>query len=81
MLVPHRLRKQLGRFLRERRGDLTLAQFARRLGVSDSSLQRMEIGEQNVTLDTLENILARLDCSMADVFGTESMRRMGRGKL
>ena len=46
------LRKQLGQFLRKRRGDMTLAQFARKLGISTSSLQRLEIGEQNVTLDS-----------------------------
>lgn len=60
---------QLGKFLRAKRGDMTLARFARRLRISDSSLQRLEIGEQNVTLDTLENILARLNCTMTEVFG------------
>jgi transcriptional regulator with XRE-family HTH domain len=66
--VP-KLRKQLGEFLRKRRGELTLTQFARKLGIAASSLHRLEIGEQNVTLDTLERILKRLNCSLAEVFG------------
>jgi transcriptional regulator with XRE-family HTH domain len=62
----------LGRFLRARRGEMTLAQFARKLGIASSSLHRLELGEQNVTLDTLELILKRLHCSLSDVFDVES---------
>jgi hypothetical protein len=40
-------------FLRKRRGDLTYQQFSRKLGISDSTLQRLGIGHQNVTLKTL----------------------------
>lgn len=47
---------------------MTLPAFARKLGVSSSSLHRMELGEQNVTLKTLEHLLKRLKCSFADVF-------------
>jgi transcriptional regulator with XRE-family HTH domain len=66
--MAQRLALQLGRFLRKKRGDLTYQQFARKLGISDSSLQRMELGEQNVTLATLEQILGRLKCSVSEVF-------------
>lgn len=62
------LQAQLGRFLRKRRGDLTLPAFARKLGISSSSLHRMEMGEQNVTLRTLEQLLKRLNCRVSDVF-------------
>ncbi len=67
--MRHRLRKQLGKFLRAKRGDETLAQYAKKLGISDSTLQRLEIGEQNITVDTLENIIDRLKCSVSEVFG------------
>lgn len=67
--MRHRLRKQLGKFLRGKRGDETLAQYAKKLGISDSTLQRLEIGEQNITVDTLENIIDRLKCSVSEVFG------------
>ena len=63
------LQQQLGRFLRQKRGDLTLPAYARKIGISSSSLHRMEMGEQNVTLKTLEQLLKRLNCGIADVFG------------
>lgn len=59
---------QLGNYLRKKRGDMTLPVFARKLGVSSSSLHRMEMGDQNVTLNTLELILKRLKCRVSDVF-------------
>jgi transcriptional regulator with XRE-family HTH domain len=62
------LQKQLGRYLRLRRGGLSLPAFARKMGISSSSLQRIEIGEQNVTLKTLELLLKRLKCRWSDVF-------------
>ena len=62
------MQKQLGQFLRQRRREMTLSAFARKLGISSSSLHRMEMGEQNVTLTTLERLLKRLKCSTADVF-------------
>ena len=69
MRVRHRLRKQLGTFLRAKRGEETLAQYARKLGISDSTLQRLEVGQQNITVDTLEQIIDRLKCSVSEVFG------------
>ena len=62
------LQKQLGQYLRKRRGEMTLPAYARKLGISSSSLHRMEMGEQNVTLKTLELLLKRLKCSLTDVF-------------
>jgi transcriptional regulator with XRE-family HTH domain len=62
------LQQQLGRFLRKQRGEMTLTLFARKLGISSSSLQRMEMGEQNVTLKTLELLLKRLKCGISEVF-------------
>ena len=67
-VVAASLQKQLGQFLRKRRGEMTLPVFARKLGISSSSLHRMEMGEQNVTLKTLEHLLKRLKCSLTDVF-------------
>ncbi len=62
------LHDQLAKFLRKKRGDLTYLQFSRRLGISASTLHRMERGEQNVTLETLEQIMARLKCCLDDIF-------------
>ncbi len=66
--MAQKLAKQLGAFLRKRRGDLTYAQFAKKTGISDSTLHRLELGEQNVTLKTLEHLTERLKCSVRDIF-------------
>jgi transcriptional regulator with XRE-family HTH domain len=66
--VPRKLRMQLGAFLKRERGEMTYAQFARRIGISKSTLQRMEQGEQNVTLDTLETLLSKTKKRLRDVF-------------
>ncbi len=62
------MQKQLGKFLRRKRGEMTYPVFARKLGISSSSLHRMELGEQNVTIKTLEHLLKRLKCTVSDVF-------------
>lgn len=62
------LRKQLGAYLRKRRGERTLRDFGREAGLSRSTLQRLELGEQNITVDTLENVLRKLKVSINDVF-------------
>jgi DNA-binding Xre family transcriptional regulator len=41
------------------------------MGISDSTLHRMEMGEQNVTLKTLEQICDRLKCKISELFGEE----------
>jgi putative transcriptional regulator len=42
--------------------------FARRLGISKSSLHRLEMRQQNVGLDMLEHLCRRLKCDLADLF-------------
>jgi DNA-binding Xre family transcriptional regulator len=69
--MAQRLAKQLAGFLRKRRGALTYKQFALKTGISDSTLQRMEVGEQNVTLKTLEQLCERLNCGVSELFGED----------
>jgi len=66
--VGKSLDKQFGRFLRQRRGGESYAVFARRLGVSASTLFRLETGEQSATLRKIGDILERLKARMRDVF-------------
>ena len=66
--VAPQLPKQLGAFLRKKRGDLTYAQFARKTGISDSTLHRLELAQQNVTLKTIEQLTQRLKCKVSDIF-------------
>ncbi|MEQ2005707.1 MAG: helix-turn-helix transcriptional regulator [Limisphaerales bacterium] len=62
------LDKQFGRFLRQRRGAASYAVFARQLGISASTLFRLETGEQSVTLGKMGDILKRLKAGVRDVF-------------
>jgi transcriptional regulator with XRE-family HTH domain len=39
------------------------------LGISDSTLQWLEIGGQNVTLKTLQHLSDRFHCKILDLFG------------
>ena len=59
---------QLASFLRKRRGRITYAAFARKLGITPSSLFRLENCQQSTTLKTLQQIMDRLKCSWSDVF-------------
>jgi transcriptional regulator with XRE-family HTH domain len=56
--------RKLASFLRKKRGKLTYARFAKKVGLSDSTLHRLEMAEQNVTLKTLEHLSQRLKCSV-----------------
>jgi len=62
------LRQQLAHEIRRRRGDTPHRDFARQLGVSKSSLHRIEMGEQNVGLDLLEQLCRRLHCTIGELF-------------
>ena len=68
LVVAASLQQRLGKYLRKRRGELTYEQFARKVGISKSTLQRMELGQQNVTLVTLGHLLKQLKCSAGEVF-------------
>ncbi|MDB6131537.1 MAG: family transcriptional regulator [Verrucomicrobiales bacterium] len=66
--VAASMQKQLAQFLRKKRGKLSYPAFARKIGISSSSLHRMELGEQNVTLKTLEFLLKKLKATVNEVF-------------
>ena len=65
------LSKQLARRLKALRGDMPQMHFAKKLGISGSSLNRMELGQQNVSLRTLERLCRRLKCRIGDLFEDE----------
>lgn len=65
------LANRLAQHLRELRGEKSQLQFAKYLGLSKSSLHRIEMGEQNLTLEMLEFLCARLKCDVADLFPPE----------
>ncbi len=45
---------------------MTYQQFSKKLGLSTASLQRIEMGDQNVTLKTIEQITSRLKCRVSE---------------
>ena len=63
-----KLSERLARNLRYRRGDLTQAEFARKLGISRPTLTRLENADQNVTLETLNTITKKLKCDIGELF-------------
>lgn len=62
------LSKKLAKNLRTLRGDMTQNAFARKLGVSRPTLNRLESASQNTTLKTLEQIAKSLKCDIGDLF-------------
>lgn len=72
---PGFLTKRLARGLARFRGDASQNQFARKLGISNASLNRIENGVQNVSLKTLEILCRRLNCDIADLFPPEGEPR------
>ncbi|MCX6930786.1 MAG: helix-turn-helix transcriptional regulator [Verrucomicrobia bacterium] len=69
--MQRNLDRQLARYLRKARGSLSYAGFARKVGVSHTTLHRIERGEHHITLDKLETILGRLKIKLKDVFPGE----------
>ena len=62
------LADKLSRKLRALRGDMPQRAFARKLGVSVATLNRLESCQQNVTLNTIEKLCTRLKCGIGDLF-------------
>ncbi len=62
------LAKRLSENLRKRRGNLTQESFAKKLGISRSSYNRLESCSQNTTLKTLEQLTKALKCDIGDLF-------------
>jgi transcriptional regulator with XRE-family HTH domain len=62
------LDKTLADYLRKRRGEITYSAFARKLGITPSTLFRLENCQQSITLKTLQLIMDRLKCGLDDIF-------------
>lgn len=69
--MQRNLDRQLAKFLRKERGSQSYADFAKRTGVSYTTLHHIERGEHHLTLNKLETILNRLKIKLKDVFPDE----------
>jgi len=68
LLAMEKLTKRLSRKLKTLRGERTQREFARKLGISYGSLNRIEQGTQNITLATLQIICDHLKCDIDYLF-------------
>ena len=66
--MPGKLERQLAAFLRRKRGELSYAKFSKRVGLPPSTLHRLEMCEQSITLSRLGQIMKSLKCAVSDIF-------------
>lgn len=59
---------KLANNIRTRRGDKRQRAFAATLGISQSTLNKIENNTGNVTLDTLNTMCKHLRCDIGDLF-------------
>ncbi|MDO8909924.1 MAG: helix-turn-helix transcriptional regulator [Pseudohongiella sp.] len=62
------LRSRLAAFIRQRRGTTPQRVFARKMGVAQSTIMRIENEDQNVTLQTLEQLCKAFHVDVGDLF-------------
>lgn len=67
-MIRETLADKLAKNLRARRGELKQGEFAKKLGVSRATLNRLENGGQNTTLKTLDQIVRSQRCDIGDLF-------------
>lgn len=60
-------RDTLAKKMRAFRGDMTQRDFAEKMGTTQATINRIEQGEQNVTLDTLYLFCKKLRCKPNDL--------------
>jgi transcriptional regulator with XRE-family HTH domain len=65
------LDRQLAAFLKNRRGGLSYADFSKKVGVSHTTLHRIERGEHRLTLSKLETVIEKLKVRLRDIFPNE----------
>lgn len=70
------LRARLAAFIRNARGSVPQRVFARKMGVAQSTIMRIENEDQNVTLDTLEQLCKAFQLDVGDLFPANSSARV-----
>jgi transcriptional regulator with XRE-family HTH domain len=70
-VVRKSLDVQLAKYLRKARGELSYAQFSKKVGISHTTLHRIERGEHHLTLHKLDTILTKLKARLSDIFPEE----------
>ncbi|MEO8206713.1 MAG: helix-turn-helix transcriptional regulator [Chthoniobacterales bacterium] len=73
--------RRVGAFVKKERAksNLSYAAFARKLGISHTTLSRIESNQQGISLKLLQSILRGLNASLQDIIGAdEVVRKHGR---
>jgi transcriptional regulator with XRE-family HTH domain len=65
------LEVQLAKYLRKARGEMSYLKFSKKIGVSHTTLHRLEKGEHHLTIYKLETIMDKLKIKLADIFPDE----------
>jgi len=61
------LAETLAKNMRARRGQMTQRDFARKLGLNQSVIARIESKNENVTLKTLQHLAIALNCKVGEL--------------
>jgi transcriptional regulator with XRE-family HTH domain len=69
--VRRNLDRDLAKFLRTARGHLSYAEFSKKIGLSHTTIHRIERGEHHLTLNKLETVLNKLKVRLKDIFPDE----------
>jgi transcriptional regulator with XRE-family HTH domain len=62
------LDQQFAAFLRQQRGEMSYAEFGKKVGLQKSSVYRFEQGLQSASLRTVQQVLKRLKCPAKELF-------------
>ena len=67
-IMRNGLDAQLAKYLRQKRGDLSYALFAKKVGISATMIHKLETGDRHITLRKLETVMAKLKIKLGDIF-------------
>lgn len=68
-MTPSPYDKKIASFLKKRRGEMTIRDFAKIAGMSKSALFRIENLEQSMTMASLHSLAQRLRTSVEEILG------------
>lgn len=79
---PDRIVRDVGRRVSELRADrgLTQAAFAEVLGLTTKHVQKIELGELNMTIRSLSRLADNLDVGIGELFEPPKSRQIRRGR-
>ncbi len=67
-MAMKKLNNELSKKIKQLRGEQTQREFARKLGIDQATLNRIEQKAENITLKTIQKICTNLKCSVGSLF-------------